>query len=51
MPFQFVGAGQKMRSIVLKTYNPAIPIVGLGVLANGMRGTSPRMTLEQEDGK
>jgi hypothetical protein len=37
-------AGQKMRSIVFNEYDPAIPIVGLGVLANGMRGTSPRMT-------
>jgi hypothetical protein len=49
MPFQFVGVGQEMGSIVLKTYNSAIPIVAVEVPTIGMRGTSPRMTLEQED--
>jgi hypothetical protein len=38
-----------MRSIVFKTYDPAIPIVAVEVPTIGMRGTSPRMTLEQED--
>jgi len=49
MRFSIVIAGRKMRSVVFKTYDPAIPIVAIEVLTIGMRETSPRMTLKQED--
>jgi len=36
-------------SIVIAGLDPAIPIVAIEVLTIGMRETSPRMTLKQED--
>jgi hypothetical protein len=38
-------------SAVIARLDPAFPIVELGVPANGMRGTNPRMTPKQKDSR